>query len=405
MKTLILLGLTLLCGVANADEWTRFRGQGGASAGTASVPSSWSVETGENIAWQVDLPGRGVSCPIVVDGSVVLTASGGLDETRLYVLAYDSRTGRQQWSREFWATGRTNCHDTSAVAANTPCSDGERVFALYSSNDLVCVDLQGNLQWARALIEDHPGVGNDIGMASSPVVAGGVVVVQCECQQNSFAAGFDAATGQELWQLERPSSANWASPVTVTVDSGKPCVLLQSGSDMTLLDIRTGEPVWDEPVKCATIASATLGGELLYVPADGLLAIDPQKAELDVLWQEGSLSPGSPSPVVGDGKLFVINRAGVLTCADATSGDGIWKKRLAGSFWATPVIAGDKLVCVNSKGEAFVVSVADGEIVGKPEFGQDISATPAVADGGMFVRSNTKLWKIATLRQAALPRN
>ncbi|TWT75890.1 Serine/threonine-protein kinase AfsK [Posidoniimonas polymericola] len=399
----IVAAVMLLAATAQADDWKRFRGQGGASAGQVELPSDWSVETGENISWQADLPGKGVSCPIVVGGRVVVTASGGLDETRLYVLAYDSRTGAPLWRRQFWATGRTNCHDTSAVAANTPSTDGQRIFALYSSNDLVCVDLDGNVQWIRSLTEDHPGVGNDIGMASSTAVLGGVVVVQCECQQNSFAAGYDAKTGEQLWQQERPSQANWASPVAMHGPAGKPCVLLQSGRRLTMVDIKSGEQLWDETINCATISSATVADGRLYVPADGLLMVDPTKPELDVVWKETALGPGSPSPVVADGSLYIINGAGVMTCADAESGQRKWKTRLAGSFWATPVCSAGRLICINSKGDAFVVSAADGEVLSKPKLGADISATPAVADGGMFVRSNSKLWKIAPLQQASLP--
>jgi len=37
------------------------------------------------------------------------------------------------------------CHEKTAVAAPTPASDGERIYALYSSNDVACFDLEGNL--------------------------------------------------------------------------------------------------------------------------------------------------------------------------------------------------------------------------------------------------------------------
>ena len=49
----------------------------------------------------------------------------------------------------------------SAVAANTPCSDGKRVFAFYSSNDLAALDLDGNLLWYRGLASDYPEAGKE----------------------------------------------------------------------------------------------------------------------------------------------------------------------------------------------------------------------------------------------------
>ncbi len=56
----------------------------------------------------------------------------------------------------------------------------------------------------RALAVDYPKAGNDVGMSSSPVVADGVVLVQIECQGDSFAAGLDAESGETLWRINRP---------------------------------------------------------------------------------------------------------------------------------------------------------------------------------------------------------
>lgn len=384
-----------------ADDWPQFRGPGAAGVAEIALPADWSVETGENVAWEVDTPARGVSCPIVVGGKVILTCSGGLDRTRLHVVAYDSQTGRQLWHRQAWAAGRTNCHPSSAVAANTPASDGQRVFALYSSNDLICLDMDGNIQWIRTLTQDHPGVGNDVGMASSPVVSGEVVIVKCECQQGSFAAGYDVATGEKRWQVERPGLANWSSPVGVQYAGAKRGVVLQSGEDLTLLDSASGEVVWTEPIHCAGISSAVSSGRRLFVPADQLIALDVRGEKPEVVWRSSKLNPGSPSPVVAGDSVYTISGAGILLRGDVTTGDPVWRKRLGGSFWASPLLSGGKLYCINARGDTFVVSAESGEILSEPKFGQPISASPVAADGGMFVRSNEKLWKIAVLRQAA----
>ena len=107
------------------------------------------------------------------------------------MVAIDQHTGKQRWRRSFWATGRTYTHPTSSNAAPTPVSDGQYIYAFYSSNDLACLDLSGNLMWYRGLAHDYPKAGNDVGMASSPAIAGDVVVVQIENQGDSFASGID----------------------------------------------------------------------------------------------------------------------------------------------------------------------------------------------------------------------
>lgn len=376
-----------------ADDWPQFRGALASSvAGDAPLPSSWSAETEENIGWSVDLPGKGVSGPIVIGGKVIVTASGGPREERLHVLAFDSATGKQLWHRQFWATGRTLCYDTSAVAAATPASDGERVFALFSSNDLVALTLEGDLLWNRALAIEHPGVGNDIGMASSPTVGDGAVVVQCESQGASFAAAFEAASGAERWEVERPKESSWSSPV-----AGPGGVCLQSGKGVELLSLETGEPIWRQEIECAGIPSPTPADGLVLVASEGLTAVDAEgDAAGEVRWREGGLQVANASPVALGDRLLMLNRAGVLICASIADGSTNWKRRLGGSFWSTPVVSGGRAYCFNQEGEGFVVELEDGKVVGEGAMKDSIYCSPAIADGGLFVRSHGKLWKIAS---------
>src|SRR5690606_16848625 len=147
------------------------------------------------IEWSQELPGRGLSSPIIVGDQVIVTASSGYRQTRLHVLSFAAADGSLQWEREFWATGRTASHPKTCVAAPTPASDGERIFAFYSSNDLACLDLDGNLLWYRGLTYDFPNASNSLGMSSSLVVADGTVVAMVENDSDSFTTGVDPQTG------------------------------------------------------------------------------------------------------------------------------------------------------------------------------------------------------------------
>ena len=390
---------------AHADDWPEFRGANGQSVSeSVSLPLEWSVETGKNIAWSADLPGRGVSSPIVVDGRVIITAASGAERNRLHVLAFDSMTGQQLWQRQFWATGRTLVYETSSVAAPTPATDGQRIFAFYSSNDLVCLDLDGNLQWIRGLTLDHVGLGNDIGMAASPVVADETVIVQCVSQTSSFAAGLNAKTGANMWETPRPKGSNWASPAIVPytgaqgADNG---VLLQGQEGLTLRSTTSGAELWSEPLTGAAIASPSFNGTTAFVAADGLSALKRTPEGMEVLWRKGNVRPATPSPVAYDGRVYVIGRGGVLAALTQESGRSLFKRRLAGAFSATPLAVDGRLYCMNQEGKAFVVEAGGkGKILAESDFGADIYGSPAAADGGMFVRSHKKLWKIALLRQA-----
>ena len=142
------------------------------------------------------------------------------------------------------------------MAAPTPCSDGQRVFALFSSNDLFCFDLEGNLLWLRGLTVDYANASNSLGLAASPIVIGDTLVVPSENDSESFSAGLDVATGRNKWKLDRPRMANWTSPVALGNT-----VVLQSGKGLLGVDPATGSRLWEYTDGAATMASSAVAGE------------------------------------------------------------------------------------------------------------------------------------------------
>ena len=156
---------------ANAKDWPQFRGPD-----SAGVSDDANVPPNPKIDWNAELPGRGLASPIVVGDRVFVACSSGPKQERLHLICVDANSGAKRWERQLQATGRTMSHPKTSVAACTPCSDGKRVFALWSSNDVAGFDLDGNVLWVRGLTADYPNVSNSLGMASSPIVVGDTVV-------------------------------------------------------------------------------------------------------------------------------------------------------------------------------------------------------------------------------------
>lgn len=408
---LIRSSFTALCvmtlGVSTivAADWRQFRGSDStAIAAQESLPTNWSAT--ENIAWKAKLPGKGISGPIVTGDRAFVTASSGQSQDRLHVLAFDANSGKELWERQFWATGRTMCHPKMAVATPQPASDGQRIFAFYSSNDLICLDLDGNLLWFRGLGLDYPNASNSLGMSSSPVVVGDTVVVQVESDSESFAAGLDVTNGQQRWKIDRPKMSNWTSPgVFKGATPEEDLVILQSGKGLSAVKARTGEQVWSYDNGASTIPSTGINGEFLMIPSNGLTALKVDSASKNPkqLWNDSKLGPGTSSPVIFDGKVYVLGRGSVLTCASVEDGKTLWQLRVKGDggFSATPVLANGNLYLINENGGASVVKLGGekGEIIGGGELGETILGTPAISNGGLFVRSNTHLWKIAETKK------
>src|SRR5437762_13447297 len=140
MKSPALL-LGLLLGLPAAADWPQFRGpNGNAVVDDASLPTQVSPQI---VPWAAALPGRGLSSPIIVGDRIFVTCSSGPKQQRLHILCFNAADGTKRWERQFWATGRTMSHEKTCVAAPTPASDGDRLFAIFSSNDLICLDLDG----------------------------------------------------------------------------------------------------------------------------------------------------------------------------------------------------------------------------------------------------------------------
>jgi len=395
--------LVLVLWACAGSDWLQFRGTDNNSVSQEKgLPKAFG--DGANLAWKVPLPGRGPSSPIVVGGRVVVTAASGPRQDRLHVLAFDVGSGRLRWERQIWATGHTVCNPFGGVAANTPASDGRLIFAFFSSNDLVCFDLDGNLKWLRGLAYEHPATRNDVGMASSPLVIGDTVIVQLENEADSFVAGLDAATGQTRWRLPRHDGAVWCSPTLLrggasqNPNEKQDAVLLQSRSCLRAHDPHTGRLLWEYPTDCHTVASVTTCGQTVYLPANGLHALrcEPAAQRVHLLWRQDRLRGNNSSPVVYGGRAYRIKSPGILMCADSTDGTVLWQLRLKGPIWATPVLADGHLYVVNHDGLVQVVRLDEqAELVGSSQIDPQILASPAVADGAIFFRSNTHLWKIA----------
>jgi outer membrane protein assembly factor BamB len=399
--------LAAACGdlqAANSEgvaDWPAFRGPQGTGA-----MSQGRIGDQLQIRWSAPLQGRGLSSPVISKGKIYITSATGGEQDELRVSCYQVESGKLLWQRQLRATGRTMTHSKTCVAANTPCTDGERVFALWSSNDLAAFDHEGNLLWLRGLTADYSNASNSLGMASSPLLAGNTLVVMIENDSESYALGIDAQTGRNRWKLNRPKAANWSSPALVRQSGGRaPLVILQSTKVVSAVDVDTGKIAWELPLNGSSMSSPMVQGEVAYLPASGITAVRLSQTGQtpETFWNSRQMNPATISPLLlGDG-LFSVNNAGVLMKADTKTGDLKWKLRLSGPFSASPVGSGDRAIAVNEKGLVHVVDTAapEGAVLSqfqlplKEETKELILSTPALSGERVFVRSDSTLWCLA----------
>jgi outer membrane protein assembly factor BamB len=118
------------------------------------------------------------------------------------------------------------------------------------------------------------------------------------------------------------------------------------------------------------------------------------------LWDSNKITTSGACPVVHEGTVYSISRAGILTAGDAESGKVRWSLRLKGPVWATPIVAGGHLYLISFDGLAQIVELPskpgeEATLVSSSEFGERVQGTPAVGDGALYVRSDKHLWRIS----------
>ena len=391
---LVLTG-SLNVNAADSENWLGFRGDG--TSTSSEAPAEVKVGEGGNVAWKVAMPGKSVAGPIVIGDRVISTSSGGQEGEQLYITAVSLKTGKKLWEQSFRATGRPFCHPTSANAAPSPVSDGERIFAFYSSNDLVCLSLEGDLLWYRGLGFDYPKAGNDIGMASSPIIADGAIIAQVEAQGDSFAIGIDVASGTNLWRMGRPRQSNWSSPVAINRPDESVEVVMQSGTNIVAVDPRRGNIKWIIEEGADKIASGTPAGDYLLLPGSEMMALNIGESATtpEVVWRNSRLSPRNASAVLNNDRFYSL-KGSVLVAATVADGEQIWQKRLSGlgGTWATPVSANGRVYIFDQAGAGLVVEDQgdDAETIAEVDLGEGVLASPAIANGKLIVRTNQSLY-------------
>ena len=107
-------------------------------------------------------------------------------------------------------------------------------------------------------------------------------------------------------------------------------------------------------------------------------------------------SPHVPSPLALDGRLYLWNDGGIVTCCDIDSGDVIWRKRVGGTYFSSPIAIGDRIFSIDVTGEVVVIAAGDDfEVLGRTPMGESTRASLAAADGTLYVRTESKVFAIS----------
>jgi outer membrane protein assembly factor BamB len=431
-----------MAGLAGAQtNWPSFRGpEASGIAHGAGTPTNWNAKKGENILWTTAIPGLGHSSPVIWGGRLFVTTavnqkkaaplkvglygepdSAADDDVQQWkVFCLNKVTGEILWQNTAHeGTPKVRRHPKATHANCTMATDGTNVVAFFASEGMYCYDLEGHPRWQKDLgtLRASPMVYNDAidtngaslqwGFASSPVIYGGRVFVQCDVLSNGFVAAFNAADGQELWRTRRDDTGTWSTP-NVCTEGPQPELVVNGWKHMGGYDLQTGEEIWrmsgggDCPVPTPVASHGLIFLMSAHGPRSPIYAVRSDAAG-DVSLRGGAstndhvawsvLRGGAymQTPLVYGENLYTCQNTGVLSCYEAATGKQWYKERLGGGgdgFTASPVAGDGRLYFTSEQGSVYVVKPdTNFTVLATNEMGEVCMATPAISEGRIYFRT------------------
>ena len=365
-------------------------GQGFSQA--KNTPTDWDAATGKNIKWKQPIELPGLNSPVIWGDLLFMAGSDGKTQK---VYCYHRLSGKL-----LWAKAADNIEGSPAVApkvtsdtghsASSVTTDGKRVFAIFSTGDIICFNNQGERLWDKNLgVPD-----NHYGHSSSLLFYENKLLVQYDHNKSQSIMALSVHTGDVIWNTKREGSISWSSPIVV-VKGGKAQVIVNNEPWVAAYDMATGSEIWKIDCLMGEIGpSPAYGNGTVFVANEYAVMVAIKDGKK--LWEGYDFLPDASSPVAYGDYIFATTSYGEMACLNQSDGSEVWVHEFDNGFYGSPVIADGKLYIIDRTGITRIVE-ASGEfkIIGEPSIGEKSDCTPTFADGMIYVKGEKNLYCIS----------
>ncbi len=405
--------------IASAQDWPEYRGPtaDGLSQSTG-LPLEWSES--RNVSWKTAIHGRAWSSPVVFGDQVWLTTATE-DGTSLFVLCLDRSSGEILLDRRIFAIPqpRPLGNSINSYATPSPVIEDGRVYVHFGSYGTAALDTSTfETVWLR---QDLP-CDHWRGPASSPILWEDLIILTMDGANVQYIAALDKSTGRNRWVAFRSADYGdlgddgrpklggdmrkaYNTPFVIS-HGGREQLISPAAKAAYAYDPRTGREIWHvrhgghssatRPLYLDGIVAVNTGyvgsdHELWGVRVDG----EGDVTESHVAWKYRRGSPRRSSPVLVDGRLYMISDKGVATCVDFATGREIWKGRIGGNHSASAIFADGRIHFSSEEGVSTLIRPGNSlDILATNRLDGGFMASPAVAGSSLFLRSKTHLYRI-----------
>jgi outer membrane protein assembly factor BamB len=406
------IAVLLLAGLAAAaDPWPGMRGPGAqGQADAKGLPLTWSES--EHVAWKTPIAGEGWSSPVVGDGAVYLTSA--LDEGRsLHAYRVDLASGKIVWDVEVFTNATVPAkHERNSHASPTPVVHGDRLYVHFGTMGTACLAVaDGRTLWANRELK----VNHSVGAGGSPVLWHDRLLLTCDGIDAQYGVALEAQTGKIAWRKERSATERLAK---ISPESRKcfstPVILSIGGRDQAVVngaerlyaqDPQSGEELWH--VDFTGYSNATMvvsdGRMLVFNTAFNSsqvwgVRLDGASGDITashVAWKVKFPSLSQSSPILLDGRVYVVSDSGILLCLDLATGKELFKERIGPDFAASPVLVDGRIYFFDARGKATVIApTPEFKVLATSQLDDGCMASPAVVGKALIVRTKKHLYRL-----------
>jgi len=409
MRTSIVLLLST--SLLSAADWPEFRGSNaqGHSAAT-NLPLTWSPTS--HIAWKAAVAGVGWSSPVAIGERIFLTSAlpvGGVEDPKadrsLHALALDAATGKPVWDVEIFTATSPRAHRKNSHASPTPVYEDGKLYVHFGHLGTACLDAAtGKTIWSTQEFAYSPVHGN----GSSPVLFEDLLIFSADAETDPKVIALDKTTGKQRWAFARQSEAkkkfSFCTPLIIDVNGQKQLISPGSGV-VNALNPKTGEEIW----RCyydqgySVVPRPVYAHGMVFVsssydkPVLKAIKVDGKGdvTETHVAWTIDKAVPHNPSMAVIGDELYFVADNGILTCADAKTGQIHYSERCTGPISSSLLVADGKLYLQDEKGLGVVVKPGKTfQILAQNDLGERSLASYAVIGSDLLIRTEGNLYRI-----------
>ena len=391
-------------------------------ADATKLPLQWDETGHKGIAWETPIEDEG-HCTPVIGGDLIWFTAATQDGKKMFVYAINRNDGKIIHHKLLFENAAPEAlgNPTNNYAAPSCVVDADAVYVHFGTYGTARLNpLTAEVVWQRRDIKCR----HFRGPGSSPILFENLIILTFDgIEDDQFVTALDKVTGKDVWLTKRSTidygdldsqglptrdgdmRKSFCTPLIMSVN-GTPQLLSPASRAAFGLEPKTGREIWTihttgynaaiRPIVKGDIAYINSGSQLFALKIDANTKGDVTNKSLWV--REKHNASWSSTVLIGD-FIYQADATCVAHCVDLKDGSSTWSERLfnsAGKMFASAIATKDHIYFFSETGDTTVVAADPKKftVLARNKLDSGMTASPAEADGALFLRTKTHLYKI-----------